>query len=275
VKSGEPDTGVVMPLGMMMVEKFEGDAHFVCYTTPQSMRLRKDMTEPMKFDFVAYDADFNDHKSRPASDDFFKFVDEMFIHHYAGVPLPNVIYQTRGGCRLVFLIRPLFDANIFESHVKALARKLSKAITNSRDRGVHRYELDTGALDWTRMFRCPHVVRDGKPEYDYQVRLFHTGLLDLLRFKPTKKKEYVIRATGKPITDEEQRRSLVELTCRLKPGCRNDEWHKWAYKQWKQHPDDAEALFPSAAEICLESGLDLKETLSAWKSAERAAKAAG
>jgi hypothetical protein len=272
---GEYDSGVAMPLSVMLTERFPQDHHFVCYTTPQSMRLRKDMAEPMRFDFCSFDLDCDNHQSKPTADDFEQIVFSCFVMHYGDVPLPNVIYATRGGARLVYLIKPLFDANLFERHVKALAKKMTAPLANGRKAGSHKYDLDAAALDWTRLFRCPLVVRGDVPEYDHPVRFYHGGLLDLLRFKPAKRKEYVIRATGQPITDLEQQQLLVEVAVKMRPGQRNDTLHKTFFKIWKRWPADAEDLFPRIVEIALASGLDRREIEATYRSAERGAMTTG
>jgi hypothetical protein len=274
---GEPDTGVIMPVSVMLTERFPQDHHFTSYQTPQSMRLRKEMQEPKKFDICAYDLDFDNHQSKPSAEDFEEFVRCVYVMHYGGVPLPNVIYQTRGGCRLVYFIRPLADADLFEAHVKALAKKIAEPLNNSRRAGGHRYDFDNGTLDWTRLYRCPAVVREDdkgipREEYNYHVRLFHADLLDILRFKAAKKREYVVKENDSPLDDVDLRRLIQSYDNRMAPGCRNTELHKLHYMVWKKWPDDAEdKIYPYVFELGLKHGLTEREIRTSWESAKRAA----
>jgi len=261
---GESDSGVTMPLEMMLLEEFPQDHHFTQYTTPQSMRLRKDMREPTRFDFVAFDLDFGKHLERPTVETFSLLVLHCWLVDY----VPNIIYATRGGARIVYVIQPFSDATLFEGHAKTLTRKLAEPLLL----GKSGYELDTAASDWTRLFRCPRVVRDDQQEYDYPVRLYHTDTLDLLRFKPVQKKQRTYRPTGRGITNVEQQQLLVEVAARMQPGQRNTELHKCFYKIWKRWPDDAEELFPDIAQMAEHSGLDKREIEATYKSAERGAK---
>jgi hypothetical protein len=87
-----------------------------------------------------------------------------------------------------------------------------------------------------------------------------------------KRKEYVIRVTGQPISNLEQQQLLVEVAVKMQPGQRNDTLHKTFFKIWKRWPADAEDLLPRIVEIALASGLDRREIEATYRSAERGAK---
>jgi hypothetical protein len=177
----EPDCVLTVPLAAALLVEYDCDAHFTLYTSPAEVRLLKyePLPAPVLFQFVALDLDFDNHKSKPTDLDFANLVRSLHCTDYT----PNIVYATRGGARLIYLIEPLADPALFEANYQALLQKVAAPLANSNCP----YQVDFQAQDWTRLFRCPRVVRDGVAEYDRQVRQFHTDFLDLLRFKVKQK----------------------------------------------------------------------------------------
>ena len=145
--------------------------------------------------------------------------------------------------------------------MKSLAQKIAKGLEKGRTfDGSHKYDLDHQPTDWTRFFRCPLCIRDGQSEHHHRVRLYHSDQLDLLRFKPIKKKQVIYRPVGHTITKPEQQKLLAEIAARLQPGQRNDQLHKIFYRIWKCWPTDAADLFEPIAQIAENAGLDRRKS---------------
>jgi hypothetical protein len=64
----------------------------------------------------------------------------------------TLFYSTRGGARLIYVLDEPLPADIAEGKIEGLRQDFLK-------RGI---EFDKGCSDWTRIFRLPYVVRDGK-----------------------------------------------------------------------------------------------------------------
>jgi hypothetical protein len=178
----EPDRVVAVPLTAALLVAYDCDAHFTLYTTPAEVRLRKHepLPAPVLFQFAAADLDFDSHRTLPTLLDFASLVRSLYVMGSdLPPPTPNVVYETRGGARVLYLIEPLTDPAEFEAHYHALLAKVAEPLANA---GCP-YQVDLHARDWTRLFRAPRVVRDGVAEHHRQVRQFHGEVLDLRKFK--------------------------------------------------------------------------------------------
>jgi len=263
IMGGALDEGVIMPIEAMLRTPFESDAHFVQYVTPKSMRVNKEMQEPVLFSFCAYDLDFGKHGQRPTNAEF------EHLQLCCGLSdfVPNVLYGTRGGARVLYLIQPIASPDVFEGHAKVLAKHIAEPIRN----GNFGYELDAGAKDWTRMFRCPRVVRDGETQ-EYPIRYYHNKLLDLLRFRVEVKKPPLPLRSSERITNLEQKRLLRDAEDKMTMGSRNTVLYGCFFRLWRRWPTDAEDLLPAFLNIAKNKQLDEREIMSCFRSAEKGAK---
>jgi hypothetical protein len=147
------------------------DAHFVCYAphgTPDDLhpfprinkpalsKVREHGIELMSHT-IALDWDTPEHlpwaKSKSTFDDFLASFERACI----ACPMlasPNVLYTTRAGVRLVYILDTLTPVDQIEAHHRWLVHECRAA-------GFMVDEL----VDWTRLFRLPMVERDGEPTY--------------------------------------------------------------------------------------------------------------
>lgn len=211
-KGDEPVDGTC-PLAAALLEPWPTDTHVTMYTSVQQVRCVKSRAchYDLRFDFAMYDLDFDGHRSKPTLEDFARLLQSLYVHDNQ----PNLVYPTRSGSRLIYLIVPTNDAEWFESHYASLMEHIASPLANSGSP----YQVDTGCRDWGRLFRSARVVRDGIEEFDREVRIFHTELLDLdgFRIQPRPKRKVI---TGnEPFTVHEPR--LLRLLQSLAPGNRN------------------------------------------------------
>ena len=211
----------------------------------------------------AFDLDFKNHddNDRPTLDHFARLVGYLSLLDYQ----PNLVYQTRGGCRLIYLIEPSTDALWFETHYIALAKQLETPLINA-DCG---YRLDMSTRDWARLFRCPRVTRDGVPEFNPQIRLFHTDRLDFDVFRIKPKPVRKVAVGNMPITARDPK-LLRLLHTPLVPGNRNNAIFAALCHVYRRYDDDAAAMCVKCIhEAAINSGLDEAEFKSVHNSARK------
>jgi hypothetical protein len=174
-----PVTGTA-PLVDVLLAHWPCDLHFTLYTSTQAVRcLKSDVANyDLAFRFAAVDCDFDKHTGRPTRQNFADLLRTLHVMD----EVPNVVYETRGGCRLIYVIEPLFDAGVFEGHYGSLLARLKQLFINANNG----YAVDTAAKDWTRLFRAPLVIRSGVQEYDRLVEKMHEDVLDLTDFRVKK-----------------------------------------------------------------------------------------
>lgn len=254
-KGGDSVTGT-LSLKQMLLERWPCDLHFTMYTSPTGTRLLKGAPSNPTFNFCAYDLDYDGHNSKPTLDAFAGLVRLLYVIDLT----PNIVYTTRGGARIIYLIDPIDDPDRFEAHYQKLQSILAKFQT--------KYQVDTAAKDWTRLFRAPLVVRDDVEEYHHQVLSFHDEILDLTEFK----------AIPKPPRLPVQGNQLFHLhdpvLCRLIleliPGQRNNTLFKaLAYALGKYNPESAEKWIDLFREKAEEAGVSEREFETTLKSAIR------
>ena len=259
----EPVDGT-MPLEDALLEPWEKDVHITQYISQAAVRCVKgDVNRyQLRFDFCLFDLDFKNHddNDRPTLDHFAKLVGYLNVLDYQ----PNIVYQTRGGCRLVYLIEPTTDALWFESHYAALAKEIETPLINA-DCG---YQLDMATRDWTRLFRSARVTRDGVQEYDHQIRLFHTDRFDLNRFhvksKPVRKKTI----TGKVAIHSCDTTLWRLLRVEMREGQRNATAFKaCCYALRTFTADAAERAIEAIRRAAIDAGLDENEFETLLRSA--------
>ena len=130
-------------------EPWKFDVHLVQYLSDENVRLRKDLPgSNLRFHLIAIDLDGPKHipPSDAAWERLLEATSEM-------EPAANVIYRTRAGARLVFVIEPIFDPIEFEQKRLLLLAKVRSELGEG-----HPYVLDE-TKDWTRLFRAPRVLR--------------------------------------------------------------------------------------------------------------------
>ena len=148
------------------------DGHFACYelehdgvVLQDAPRLRKEALGPLRalgtevwMRAVVVDVDLK-HVLGPASERWDALTPEqaramrdLSLHHPPGLP-PTCSYATRGGWRHVHeLALPVPAGPGFEA-------LLTRTIEAYHAAGV---PADRQCRDWTRLFRCPRVIRDGQ-----------------------------------------------------------------------------------------------------------------
>jgi len=143
---------------------YRSDAHLVGYVVgdgPMQSRLTKSSaTDQAVTTTVFVDVD------NPGHAPWTPEATAAALERYRALPLPAGVYHTAHGARFVLPLAspvPVLEA-------EALIRR---ALTTFAEAGV---AVDWAARDWTRHFRCPHVVRAG--------RAFTSPLVDLSRMRP-------------------------------------------------------------------------------------------
>ena len=143
------------------------DAHFLLYSfdgLDEAVRVNKsalpalaDAGHEPHARWVALDLDNPDHREWETED-----YDRLESLLTASGPLANLLddaikYQTRHGWRAVWPLRYGLPVSKYESFLSQFLGYL-----DGQGLGQH-FDLDHACRDWTRMFRMPHVVRDGQP----------------------------------------------------------------------------------------------------------------
>ena len=261
-RGGEPVDGT-MPLAHMLLEEWEADCHFTQYTSDPPVRAVKGEANnyKLRFDFCCYDLDFDNHGRRPTLDDFRQLVIVANVIDHT----PNVLYETRGGARFVYLIRPTSNPEWFESRYAAFMAQLAPLFINANIG----YQLDAAVKDWPRLFRCPRVIRDGAAEYDRQVRLFHTRMLNLNGFRIKSKTARKVTAGNRPFTAHDPK-LLRFFRTELVPGNRNNAIFAALCHVYRRYDGDAAAKWVECIhEAAINSGLDEAEFESVHNSAQK------
>jgi hypothetical protein len=112
----------------------------------------------LKFPLLAIDIDNPGHLPW-ASDDAVKHFFESLEHASKEFPLSTrwwCAYTTRHGARLVYILDYAITAEEYEAKHQWLCQQLSR----------YGIEADMAVSDWTRIFRAPFVLRDGRPSHE-------------------------------------------------------------------------------------------------------------
>lgn len=158
-----------MSLGVALLRRFDSDAHFAVYSVPTlERRLTQDAIReiPDGIPLVAavFDVDCEtSHKASgattpaPASDDWW-LAEQPKIEALRRAHPSGFIYRTLGGYRIVYRLEGLVlrepeDAASWTARYAAWVAYLHLTF------GIH---ADVACADWTRLYRLPFVLRDGR-----------------------------------------------------------------------------------------------------------------
>jgi len=300
-------------LGDAMRASFTTDAHFAAYSAPSLARrltqdalLRRDVL-PHGVKMVAQVFDVDAESSHKASGGTESVAPDAWwlgelpkIHQLLEAHPGALVYRTRGGYRIVYalegvVLRAPPDAEHWSSTYVANVAYLRRAF------GI---VADHACADWTRLFRAPRVVRDGRREVR---EILGGGTIGAWTYEPTgedfdaaKSLRRARKKAGTKAASHDDRPAPVvgdgvlfhafsargELGAQVEPG----KWTiacPWASEHTKgEHFDTSTVLFaPSAGEElgwphCSHghcSSRDLRDWLGHFTDAELAAarKAAG
>lgn len=158
-----PGPAYSVNLSTALTREFTSDAHATAYATPNGHRLRSSAAGriPIHITTLWLDVDCPEAHavdgvaSRSWRRGALEAVRRTVTHH----PSPCV-YHTRGGIRVVYAIDPY---PIESAEAAADWRRIYLATVCHLE---SRYGLaaDVACADWTRLYRLPNVVRDGKRE---------------------------------------------------------------------------------------------------------------
>lgn len=150
---GRPlERGAVADLSAVLVERYDSDAHGVMYYLPPGhplhgarllSRLPPEVLSAVRFDYLFFDVDCADPLMLPMWR--IEVESTLSAHNLAW-------YATRNGYRILF--RHAAPVGIGE-HIEAIRR----GIDWLAGLGI---EADRACVDWTRLYRMPHVIRDGE-----------------------------------------------------------------------------------------------------------------
>lgn len=137
----------------------------------------------------------------------------------------SCMYTSRNGARIVYVLDEPVPVDIGEAHHTWMVQEF-------RRRG---FLVDEGCSDWTRVFRAPYVLRDGKPTRADPFALLQletarrlpVASLGKLEFKPS---SFVgeIKEIDDPMPDPDQARALLEAPNRSNGRMVSSEWYKAA-----------------------------------------------
>jgi hypothetical protein len=256
------------PLSEMLWCRYDCDAHFTMYTgygeklCGKTYKYNGDLT----FDVAAFDLDYIDHEEPPAGS-FANLIRRLHVSDFT----PNIVYETKHGARIIYCIKRITDPAKFEGHFQAFLKKLATPTDDAPSGHIsgHGYKLDEAAKDWTRRFRCPHVVRDGVPMYHFHVREFHDRVMNLERFTYIPKAKPVY--TGNANFDCRDPIILNRIN-KIVDGDRNNQmFAAMAYAYSKYKPADAEQWINRIVNAASAAGLTDHEIENTRRSAQNAA----
>ncbi len=149
--------GVVAPLGDVLFQRHDTDAHFCAYISPNARRLTRgaiNELEVVELTVIVLDVDGPGHQASDAwRVEMRGRVGDLFDEHGAGY-----MYETAGGFRIVYIQKQPTVLKTF-ADVRAWKHLYLIIVANfARRFGI---EADPKCRDWTRHFRLPFVLRDG------------------------------------------------------------------------------------------------------------------
>jgi len=149
----------MMTLASAMNTRHSTDKYFTCYTLegldewPRMAKAALPSFEacvPVTMPCFAFDWDCPDHS--PWTDELFEdFFDKFLSLDDEHLSQWRYIYTSRHGARIIFTLHEAVPVQDGEQYIATLFTKFKEA-------GLR---MDEACKDWTRLFRCPHVVRDG------------------------------------------------------------------------------------------------------------------
>lgn len=174
----------IMSVKDAMETLFETDAHFTCYR-PVGMkdeewpRFNKTILPQLRhldcdieMTCFAVDIDNPDHQrwNAPLLKEFWVQLEQAYSEDFP-YPLEYTwMYFTKHGVRLVWVLKDPIPVDVAEEHHRWLCQELIR-------RGLT--GVDLSCSDWTRVFRCPLVMRGGEPSWEEE----YYDLYEQLEFK--------------------------------------------------------------------------------------------
>ncbi|CAK0753830.1 hypothetical protein CCP3SC1AL1_2030004 [Gammaproteobacteria bacterium] len=207
-KPFEPVQMDCMELAEAIHTHHKTDKFFTCYTvgglnnwprlSKQSLASVEELV-PVTMSCFAFDWDVPEHKpwTVEAFADFFALFDNLTDPHLKSW---RYAYTSRHGARVVYTLSTPVSTKDGEQYIATLYTKF-------KDAGLH---MDENCKDWTRLFRCPNVVRDGIDTSTEEFYLYNEQDTDLsltgLHKSTTKViptiKSYDNLRTGQPTQDD-------------------------------------------------------------------------
>ena len=172
-----------MPLRIALQEQFATDAHFCAYSVIDNgteadawPRLNKVVLDELEAAggrvystmlVIDYDSKDNvdaDTLRQKAKDGRVAWDDELIEAFWqkldaaveAGLPLPNVVYTTKNGARMIYVLPEPVLVREIEDYYRGMIHLFGK-------QGL---AVDPSCVDWTRFFRMPSVLRDGTASWE-------------------------------------------------------------------------------------------------------------
>lgn len=196
-------------------ERWDQDAHYTQYTGEHRL-LKEEPEGAGEFSIMTVDVD---PVGVATDDDFWRLV----VRGYGMPDQPNVIYQTKRGAHLLWwLDPPLVDAQDFEQRRSVLVARLMPSLAKTA------YRADPACKDWTRLFRCPRVVRSDRLDDG-------TWNSTDLRDRPI----WVLRTEGLNTTEWEVPPAPPRRTFQSRPRTVGDRWAVQVASRWLDHQPGA------------------------------------
>jgi len=174
----EPCNMDVMTLSDAIHFPHKTDCFFTCYTaegldkwpriSKQALASFEEYDVKITMPCFAFDWDVPGHAPWTAEifADFFGKFDNLTDPHLTGW---RYVYTSRHGARVVYTLPKSVPVQDGEQYIATMFVKF-------KDAGIH---MDESCKDWTRLFRCPKVVRDGLETLHEEFYFFNEQDVDL------------------------------------------------------------------------------------------------
>jgi hypothetical protein len=157
----------VVPLGEALERRFECDAHFAAYVTPNARRLSREAIDAgvsTELTCVIFDVDCPDTHGtpEPAPEGWRRTMREKVDRLAEAHPDPYY-YETRGGSRIGYVQR---ETTIIRSQEDAHQWRRAYAVCVAYLARRFGIDADGACADWQRLYRLPRATREpgGEPE---------------------------------------------------------------------------------------------------------------
>ena len=161
----------VMSLGDMLTKQFTTDAHFTSYRVtdyPQWPRLNLSILPEIRQDgrdvvlsYLTFDWDINDH-AEWTEELWVKFGDMLRNCQDPIINAWSAIYTTAHGARIIYTMSRPVPVDEAQQHLAWMFHHFNENGLGSSS-GIGK--IDEGCKDWTRLMRCPQVMRDEQPTW--------------------------------------------------------------------------------------------------------------
>lgn len=226
----------VQPMRLALQEKYTTDAHFCCYvvhedgqeapTWPRLTKVALDAIEAaggrVFSTMLVIDYDIKDNVDAdtlrvkavggkvPWDDELIdQFWQKLDVAVEAKLPMPNVVYTTKNGARLIYVLTEPILVREVEDYHRGLVHLF----------GTMGLVADRTCSDWTRMFRLPAVTRDGSATWEspyYRMMEQYESFIDLASVpkveKPLGDSAYApVKEIDRPRPSHDDARAMVEV----------------------------------------------------------------